>query len=97
MLSPPSSGSPCLLEETVNTKPHLEQVNAWASPYPRLPQRSFPKALPRHGPQPAHAAGGRWGFQPAETKEDPKKKSNQLGDVLQAGQKQGPSSSVCPK
>ena len=73
MLSPPPPGSPCLLEETVNTKPHPEQDNSWVSPHPRLPQRSFPRAISQHEPQPAHAAGGCWGFQPPETKEDLKK------------------------
>lgn len=94
-LSPPPSGSPCLLEETVNTKPHPEQNNTWASPHPRLPQHRFPRAISQHKPRPAHTAGGRWGFQPPETKRI-KKKNNQLGDVLQAGQKQG-QSSICPK
>lgn len=73
-LSPPPSGSPCLLEETVNTKPHPEQNNTWASPHPRLPQHRFPRAISQHKPQPAHTAGGRWGFQPPETKRIKKKK-----------------------
>lgn len=72
-LSPPPSGSPCLLEETVNTKPHPEQNNTWASPHPCLPQHRFPRAISQHEPQPAHTAGGRWGFQPPETKRIKKK------------------------